>query len=49
MTFQGASYGPQIGNNNLVSQFQDTVVQAEDTVTMNDGKHTVNVGFELHN
>jgi len=49
MTFQGASYGPQIGNNNLVSQFHDTVVQAEDTVTMVRGKHTVNVGFEFYN
>jgi hypothetical protein len=49
MTFQGASYGPQIGNNNLVSQFHDTVVQAEDTVTMIHGKHTINVGFEFYN
>jgi hypothetical protein len=49
MTFQGASYGPQIGNNNLVSQFHDTVVQAEDTVTIVHGKHTVNVGFEYYN
>ena len=49
MTFQGASYGPQIGNNNLVSQFHDTVIQAEDTVTMIHGKHTINVGFEFFN
>ncbi len=49
MTFSGASYGPQIGNNNLVSQFHDTVIQAEDTVTMIHGKHTFNVGFEFYN
>jgi hypothetical protein len=49
MTFSGASYGPQIGNNNLISQFHDTVVQAEDTVTLVHGKHTTNVGFEYYN
>jgi hypothetical protein len=49
MTFSGPSYGPQIGNNNLVSQFHDTVIQAEDTVTIVHGKHTVNVGFEFYN
>jgi hypothetical protein len=49
MTFSGASYGPQIGNNNLVSQFHDTVIQAEDTVTMIHGKHTLNVGFQFYN
>jgi hypothetical protein len=49
MTFSGPSYGPQIGNNNLVSQFHDTVIQAEDTVTIIHGKHTVNVGFEFYN
>ncbi|NYF50602.1 carboxypeptidase-like regulatory domain-containing protein [Tunturiibacter gelidoferens] len=47
--FSGASYGPMFGNNNLVSQFHDTVVQAEDTVTIIRGKHTVNVGFEFYN
>ena len=50
MTFQGGnSNGPQIGNNNLISQFHDTVVQAEDNVTIVHGKHTVNVGFEYYN
>ena len=48
-TFSGPSYGPQLGNNNLVSQFHDTVIQAEDTVTIVRGKHTVNVGFEFYN
>ncbi len=48
-TFSGASYGPQIGNNNLVSQFHDTVIQAEDTVTLIHGKHTLNLGFEFYN
>ena len=49
MTFSGASYGPQFGNNNLISQFHDTVIQAEDTVTVIRGKHTVNLGFEFFN
>jgi hypothetical protein len=49
MTFSGASYGPMFGNNNLVSQFHDTVIQAEDAVTIIHGKHTVNVGFEYFN
>ena len=49
MTFQGASYGPQIGTNNLVSQFHDTVIQAEDTVTLVHGNHTFNVGFQFYN
>jgi hypothetical protein len=47
--FSGASYGPQFGNNNLVSQFHDTVIQAEDTVTVIHGKHTINLGFEFYN
>jgi Carboxypeptidase regulatory-like domain/TonB dependent receptor len=47
--FQGASYGPAFGNNNLVSQFHDTVFQLEDTVTLIHGKHTINVGFEFYN
>jgi hypothetical protein len=47
--FSGASYGPQFGNNNLVSQFHDTVVQAEDSVTLIHGKHTINLGFEFYN
>ena len=49
MTFSGASYGPQFGNNNLISQFHDTVIQAEDTVTLVHGKHTTNLGFEFYN
>lgn len=50
MVFQGGnSNGPQIGNNNLISQFHDTVLQAEDTVTLIHGKHTTNVGFEFFN
>ena len=32
-TFTGPSYGPQFGNNNLISQFHDTVIQAEDALT----------------
>jgi TonB dependent receptor len=49
--FQGASYlsGPAFGNNNLVSQFHDTVFQLEDTVTLIHGKHTINLGFEFYN
>ena len=47
MTFQGGnSNGPSIGNNNLISEFHDTVVEAEDTVTLIRGKHSLNVGFE---
>jgi hypothetical protein len=49
MIFQGASYGPAFGNNNLVQSFHDTVVQAEDTVTLIRGKHTLNLGFEFYN
>ncbi len=47
--FTGPSYGPQFGNNNLISQFHDTVIQAEDLLTMIHGKHTVNFGFEFYN
>ena len=47
--FSGASYGPQLGNNNLVSQFHDTVIQVEDTVTIVHGKHTIATGFEFYN
>jgi Carboxypeptidase regulatory-like domain/TonB dependent receptor len=47
--FSGASYGPQFGNNNLVSQFHDTVTQVEDLVTMTHAKHTFNFGFEYYN
>ncbi|MGD0445449.1 MAG: TonB-dependent receptor [Edaphobacter sp.] len=47
--FNGASYGPQLGSNNLISQFHDTVIQVEDTVTLIRGKHTVNLGFEFYN
>ncbi len=50
MTFAGGnSNGPQFGNNNLISQFHDTVVQAEDTVTLVRGHHTINLGFEYFN
>ncbi|WP_433966716.1 hypothetical protein [Tunturiibacter gelidiferens] len=50
MTFQGGnSNGPAIGNNNLISQFHDTVIQAEDTVTLIRGKHSVNLGFQFYN
>jgi Carboxypeptidase regulatory-like domain/TonB dependent receptor len=49
MTFSGASYGPQFGSDDLVSQFHDTVIQAEDTVTLIRGKHTFNAGFEFFN
>ena len=48
MTFAGASYGPMFGNNNLISQFHDTVVQADDTVTIIRGKHTLDLGFEYY-
>jgi hypothetical protein len=47
--FSGPSYGPQFGNNNLVSQFHDTVSQAEDLLTMIHGNHTINFGFEYYN
>ena len=48
--FQGGnSNGPALGSNNLVSQFHDTVVQVQDTVTIVHGKHTVNVGFQYYN
>ena len=49
LMFTGASYGPQIGNNNLISQFHDTVVLAEDQATLIRGKHTVSLGFEYYN
>ena len=48
-TSPAPSYGPQFGNNNLISQFHDTVIQAEDLLTMIHGKHTVNFGFEFYN
>ena len=48
-TFSGAGFGPEFGNNNLVSQFHDTVTQFEDTVTFIHGTHTTNVGFEFFN
>ena len=47
--FSGPSYGPQFGSNNLVSQFHDTVIQAEDALTWIHEKHTVNFGFEFYN
>ena len=50
MTFQGGnSNGPSIGNNNLISQFHDTVIQLEDTVTLVRGHHTLNLGVEYYN
>jgi len=49
MSFSGASYGPMFGNNNLVSQFHDTVIQVEDNVTVVHGKHTIATGFEFYN
>ena len=49
MTFSGASYGPQFGNNNLISQFHDTVIQVMDNVTVTHGKHTIATGFEFYN
>ena len=50
MTFVGGnSNGPSIGTNDLVSSFHDTVIQAEDTVTLIRGKHTINLGFEFYN
>ena len=49
-TFQGGnSNGPSIGSNNLISQFHDTVIQLEDTVTLVRGHHTVNLGVEYFN
>jgi hypothetical protein len=48
--FQGGnSNGPQLGNNNLISQFHDTVAQVQDTVTIVHGKHNLNVGFQYTN
>ncbi len=48
-TFSGASYGPSFGNNDLISQFHDTVIEAEDTATLIRGKHTISIGFEFYN
>ena len=45
-TFSGATYGPGLGNNNLVSQFHDTVIEPQDQITLIRGKHTLNLGFE---
>jgi hypothetical protein len=47
MLFAGAFNASDFGNNNLVQQFHDTVVQVEDTVTVIHGKHTFNLGFEF--
>jgi Carboxypeptidase regulatory-like domain len=47
MLFAGAFNASDFGNDNLVQQFHDTVAQAEDTVTIVHGKHTVNLGFEF--
>ena len=52
--FLGSSFvtngnSPAFGNLNLVSQFHDTVIQAEDTATVIHGKHTINLGFEFYN
>jgi Carboxypeptidase regulatory-like domain len=49
MTFNGPGFGPQFGNSNQVSSFHDTVVQAEDTVTIVHGKHTVSLGIQYFN
>ena len=49
MTFSGASYGPSFGNNNLVSQFHDTVVEGEDLATLVRGRHTLQLGVEYFN
>jgi hypothetical protein len=52
--FEGSSYvsngtSAAFGNVNLISQFHDTVIQAEDTVTLIRGKHTINLGAEFYN
>jgi hypothetical protein len=52
--FQGSSFvsngsSAAFGNNNLISQFHDTVIQAEDTVTLIHGRHTINLGVEFYN
>jgi len=47
MLFAGAFNASDFGNDNLVQQFHDTVAQAEDTVTIIHGKHTINLGFEF--
>ena len=47
MLFAGAFNASDFGNDNLVQQFHDTVVQVEDTVTVIHGKHTFNLGFEF--
>jgi len=52
--FEGSSFvtngsSAAFGNNNLISEFHDTVIQGEDTVTLIRGKHTFNLGFEFYN
>jgi hypothetical protein len=52
--FEGSSYvsngsNAAFGNNNLISQFHDTVIQAENTTTLIRGKHTINLGVEFYN
>jgi len=47
MLFSGAFNASDFGNDNLVQEFHDTVVQGEDTLTMIRGKHTINLGFEF--
>ncbi|WP_263366721.1 TonB-dependent receptor [Edaphobacter bradus] len=48
--FQGGnSNGPELGSNNLISIFHDTVAQIEDTLTIVHEKHNINVGFEYYN
>ncbi len=49
MTFSGNSFGPQIGNNDLISQFHDTVIEGQDTVTLIRGKHTIALGAQYFN
>ncbi len=50
ISFGANSYdsGTAFGNNNLVSQFHDTVVQGQDIVTLVRGQHNINLGFEYY-
>jgi len=52
--FTGSSFvtngtSAAFGNNNLISLFHDTVIEAQDTLTVIHGKHTINLGFEFFN
>ncbi len=44
--FSGATYGPGFGNDDLVSEFHDTVLEPQDHVTLIRGKHSLSLGFE---